>query len=284
MLGLLAQAGQGDHIYVEHLDERAHWGQDPIQDLSPRMDAYFAAARRGATVRILLNGGRFDADYMQNSESLITSAYANRVARDESLDLRAAVGDPTQYGIHNKMVLVWLDGIGGYAHVGSLNGTETASKTNRELAVQIHSDQVFLYLKRVFDWDWYVSNPLYMPLVTRAWSPPPPPVDYAVISEVLYDPPGVDEGSEWVEIYNPTNQPLDISAWYLGDVGPAGEFGSGLYTFPSGAVLPANGVILVARQAADVIGFIPDYEFIVAPLRNDPSVPDFEILLLSAVV
>ena len=63
------------------------------------------------------------------------------------------------------MVLVWLDGMGGYAHVGSLNGSETASKVNRELAVQLHSDQVFRYLKSVFDWDWCSSRPLYLPLV-----------------------------------------------------------------------------------------------------------------------
>ena len=110
--------------------------------------------------------------------------------------------------------------------------------------------------------------------MTQEWYPPGPPAGYPLISEVLYNPPGVDEGAEWVEVFNPTYLPVDLSAWYLGDAGPAGEFGSGLYRFPPGTPLPANGVILVARQAADVLGFTPDFEFLIDPLRDDPRVPN----------
>jgi hypothetical protein len=113
-----------------------------------------------------------------------------------------------------------------------------------------------------------------LPLVLSNWSAPEPPVGYPVISEVLYNPVGDADPDEWVEIYNPTGQPVDLSGWGLGDVGPAGEYGSGLYTFPAGAALPPGGVIVVARQAADVIGLTPDFEFVIDPLRNDPAVPD----------
>ena len=30
---------------------------------------------------------------------------------------------------------------------------------------------------------------------------------------------------EWVKIYNPTDQPVPLAGWYVGDVGPAGEYG-----------------------------------------------------------
>lgn len=274
LLGLLARAGEGGGVYVEALDERAHWGEDPDDDPSLRMEAFIAAARRGARVRILLNGGPFEAGYSENSENVAAAAYANALAYQESLDLKAVTGNPTQFGIHSKAVLVWLEGEGGYAHVGSLNGSETASKVNRELAIQIQSDEVYAYLKRIFDWDWYTSNPLYVPLVMRISSLPEPPVDHLVISEVLYDPSGAGEGDEWVEIYNPTAQAVDLSGWHLGDVGPAGEYGSGLYTFPAGSVLPVDGVILIARQAADVLWFTPHFEFLVDPKRDDPGVPN----------
>jgi len=66
---------------------------------------------------------------------------------------------------------------------------------------------------------------------------------------------------------------VDLSGWYLGDVGPGGEYGSGLYRFPSGAVLPAGGVIVVAQQAADV-GFKPDFEFLLDIYRDDTGVPN----------
>ncbi len=274
LLGLLARAGDGDQVYVETMDERAHWGENPTDDPSLRMEAYIGAARRGARVRILLNSGSFDADYYDSSQNDAAAAYANGVAHEEGLDLRAKTGDPTQLGIHNKMVLVWLDGEGGYAHLGSLNGSETSNKINREIAIQLRSDEVFGYLQQVFEWDWYISNPSYLPLVARDWSPPSPPVGYPLISEVLYNPSGVDEAGEWVEIYNPTDQPIDLSGWHLGDVGPAGEFGSGLYKFPPGAFLPGNGVLLIARQAADVAGFTPDFEFLVDTRPDDPRVPN----------
>jgi len=272
LLGLLARAGQGDRVDVEGLDERAHWGQDPLNDPSPRLEAYIDAARRGARVRILLNSGWFDADFYDEAQNRATADYANSMARQEHLDLIATTGDPTCYGIHNKMVLVWLDGQGGYAHLGSLNGGEMAHKTNRELAIQVHSDEVYAYLKRVFDWDWNISRPVYLPLIFSTWSPPEPPVDYPVISEVLYDPLGAGESDEWVEIYNPTEVGMDLSGWHLGDVGPGGEYGSGLYTFPPGTLLPAGGVLLIARQAEDVTGFTPDLEFLVDPLRDAPDV------------
>ena len=97
----------------------------------------------------------------------------------------------------------------------------------RELAIQIHSDDVFAYLKGVFYWDWHASHPMFLPVMACGWRPPEPPVGYPVISEVLYNPLGAGEGDEWVEIFNPTNQTVDLTSWYLGDVDSSGEFGSG---------------------------------------------------------
>jgi uncharacterized repeat protein (TIGR01451 family) len=276
LLGLLARAGVGDQVYVQALDERASWGDDPVTDPNPRIEALISAARRGARVRILLNSGSFDADYYDQTQNLAAVDYANSVARREKLSLVAIAGDPTQYGIHNKMVLVWLDDEGGYVHVGSLNGGETASKANRELVIQIRSDPLFHYLKRVFDWDWYACSPILLPLVMRGWAAPLPPVPYPLISELLYDPTGAAEGGEWVELFNPTRDTLDLSGWRLGDVGPAGEYGSGLYAFPPESILPPGGIFLVARQADDVVGFVPDFEFVIDPARNDPAVPDMQ--------
>ncbi len=66
-------------------------------------------------------------------------AYLVRTARDEGLDLEARLGDPTYLGLHNKMVLAHIGGR-GYVHAGSINGSEAASKINRELALQVQSD------------------------------------------------------------------------------------------------------------------------------------------------
>ena len=62
-------------------------------------------------------------------------------------------------GIHNKMVLVQLSNGSSYVHIGSLNGSETSSKVNRELAIQIQSNAAYRYLADIFDYDWQAPLP-----------------------------------------------------------------------------------------------------------------------------
>ncbi|MEE8391405.1 MAG: lamin tail domain-containing protein, partial [Anaerolineae bacterium] len=274
LLGLVKRAGAGDTVYVEQLYEHVDWGANPANDPNLRLEAYIDAARRDARVRILLNGGTFDQPFFQNTNTN-TVAYVNQIASAEGLDLQAAIGDPTGYGIHSKMVLVWLEGEGGYSHVGSINGSEGSSKINREIALQIRSDEVYHYLARVFETDWWLAHPVFLPLLLRDYAPPEAPVDYVVISEVMVrpyvgDPPG---NREWVELYNPTNHPIDLSNWSLGDAQAPKEYGSGTYRFPAGTEIPAQTTIVVAQQTADVT-FTPDFEFVIDPGRDDPAVPN----------
>jgi len=256
LLGLVARAGAGDRVYVEQLYEYPHWG-DPVSAPNLRLESYIAAARRGAAVRILLNGGTFGIKGFSLTDNVEAAARVNQIAQNEGLDLSAHLGDPTNYGIHNKMVLVDLGAKGKYVHVGSINGSESSSKVNREMALQVRSVALFDYLYRVFEYDWNYQ----------------PPLGHLLISELMYRPATNPLSGEWVELYNPTAAPVDLSGWYLGDVGPGGEYGSGLYRFPSGAVLPAGGVIVVAQQAADV-GFKPDFEFLLDIYRDDTGVPN----------
>ena len=254
LLGLVGRAGPGDAIYVEQLYEHLTWSDAA---LNPRLHAYLQAARRGARVRLLLNGGTFDLDHLPLTHNIETAAHVNEIAQLEGLDLSAHLADPTQYGIHNKMVLVDLGAEGKVAHVGSINGSETSSKVNREMALQVRSAALFDYLYALFEHDWRHQ----------------PPERHVLISEVLVNPRSLDTGKEWVELYNPTTADVDLSGWYVGDVGPGGEYGSGLYRFPAGSTLVAEGVILVAQQAADV-PFTPDYEVLIDPHRDDPAVPN----------
>ena len=257
LMGLLSRAGSGDEVCVEQLYEHRQWGSQGAPAPNPRLEAYVDAARRGARVRILLNGGSFDLDHLSLTQNIETAGYVNQIAQDEALDLSARLGDPTEYGIHNKMVLVDLGAGGKHIHVGSINGSETSSKVNREMALQLRSEEAFDYLYGVFEHDWSHQ----------------PPETHLLISEVMVDPSGDDTGQEWVELYNPTTANVDLSGWYVGDVGPDGEYGSGLYRFPQGATLVAEGLILLAQQAEDV-PFDPDYEFLIDPNRDTASVPN----------
>jgi cardiolipin synthase len=167
LLGLLARAGPGDLILTEQLYERLCWGAadcTPQEDPNPRLEAYLAAARRGATVRLLLDR-RFDDPSDPRSNGAVATTL-NAQAAAEGLALEVRLGNPTGNGLHGKLVLVQANGR-GWVHVGSLNGSEVSSKANRELALQVQSDAAFDYLRRVFDYDWAISQPrAFLPYLT----------------------------------------------------------------------------------------------------------------------
>jgi phosphatidylserine/phosphatidylglycerophosphate/cardiolipin synthase-like enzyme len=275
LLGLVAQAQDGDEVYVEQMYEYPNWGDD-ITAPNLRLRAYVDAARRGAQVRILLNSGMFDQEYVDLSKNITTTTTVNEVARQEELDLQARVGNPTLYGIHSKIVLVKLHNKGkAYSHVGSINGSEQSSKINREIAVQVESQNLYTELARVFQTDWNLAGPIFLPVVMRNYRA----ADHVVISEVLYDPYGsIDTGKEWIELYNPTSSAIDISDWSLGDAASDGEYGSGRYLFPDGTLLQPGGVVVIAQQAVSVT-FMPDFEFVVVPALDNPTVPNMNTIV-----
>lgn len=168
LLGLVGRAGAGDTLYVQQLQEPPYWGPidaSPGTDPNVRLEAYIAAARRGARVRLLLDRYFDDAAAPRNNAA--TVRYVNQIAAEEGLNLRAEQSNLTGIGIHNKMVLAQIDGA-GYVHVGSINGSEAANKINREVALQVQSDEAHAYLARVFELDWALSSPaVLLPLIIR---------------------------------------------------------------------------------------------------------------------
>lgn len=158
LLGMVARAGAGDTVIVEQLYENAYWGSsssNPTNDPNLRLEAYIAAARRGASVYLLLDSV-FD-DLADPRSNMATCGYVTGIAAAESLDLFCRRGNPTGTGIHNKMVLIKVAGQ-GWTHVGSINGSENSSKANRELAIQVKSTAAFDYLAKVFWHDWVLTG------------------------------------------------------------------------------------------------------------------------------
>jgi hypothetical protein len=61
-----------------------------------------------------------------------------------------------------------------------------------------------------------------------------------IINEVHYDPADVTKREEFIEFYNPTASPIDMSGWILDD---------GVdFTFPGGTIVPAGGYRVVAEN------------------------------------
>jgi cardiolipin synthase len=158
LLGLIGRAGAGDVVLVEQLYEQTYWGPEASSveaDPNPRLQAYIEAARRGATVRVLLDSYRDNANLDSPRSNLRTVEYLRALASLEGLDLDARRANPTGEGIHNKMVLARIGGQ-GWIVAGSLNGGEVSAKLNREMALLVGSDDAYDYLADVFWYDWNV--------------------------------------------------------------------------------------------------------------------------------
>lgn len=169
VLGLIARAGRGDTLLAEQLYEYPFWGSSastPGEDPNLRLEGYLAAARRGARVRLLLDS--FYDTFSNPRSNYATCAYVNTFA--PAYDVECRLGNPTGRGIHQKMILLRHEST-GFVHLGSINGSETSNKLNRELAVQVESPGAYEYWASVFEADWrttqFAPHRRYLPLLWR---------------------------------------------------------------------------------------------------------------------
>lgn len=169
LLGRLAQAGAGDTLLVEQLYEYPFWGpraSNAARDPNVRLEAYIGAARRGARVRILLDS--FYDVFSDPSSNWAACAYVNQFAA--RYDIQCRLANPTGRGIHLKLVALKQPS-GGWVHLGSINGSETSNKLNRELAVQVDSAEALAYWQSVFEADWGTTTLAphreFLPLIGR---------------------------------------------------------------------------------------------------------------------
>ncbi|MFH1502068.1 MAG: lamin tail domain-containing protein [Candidatus Eisenbacteria bacterium] len=89
-----------------------------------------------------------------------------------------------------------------------------------------------------------------------------------VINEIYANPPGTYDGAEFIELYNPTASPIDISGWVLTGTEYDGLCGGeDVWYFPPATTIAAGGYVIVAKDAHDGedgfyenFGFDPDFE------------------------
>jgi len=273
LLGLLKRAGDGDRIAVMQLDEPFTWTVDAgAAGLNPRLQTLVEAARSRAEVRVLLDS--YYDDPLAGDGNSATCLTLNAIAAQERLSLTCRLANVTGLGIHAKL---FLADVGGekWVHLGSINGTENSNKRNREVALQLRSAEAYEWALAVFDHDWSrghgpMIHRVLLPLVMRDYASP---ADYPLITEVFVNPKEENESAhEWVELYNP-GPAADIAGWTLGDAINAGDFGDGRYSFPVGAQLLHDQVIVAAACATNFAaenGRNPDYEW----TDCDPQVDD----------
>ncbi len=177
VLGLVARAGAGDVVRVAQLREPVWWGGGEAEGeiaRNPRLVASLDAARRGARVRVMLDGYFDDPEHPNSNAAAV--AWLRERAAAESLDLEARTANPTGRGLHAKVILVDRNPGGSHGaldperwiHVGSINGTEVASLVNREAALTILSAPAHDLLAEVFDTDFVRGfHPIWLPWAVR---------------------------------------------------------------------------------------------------------------------
>jgi hypothetical protein len=261
----ISRCGSNDQIDIEQLDEPPHWGasaSNPSADPNLRLEAAISAASRGCKVRILLDG-YFD-DPASPTSNAATVAYIESLRATSATlksNLEARLGNPTEAGIHNKMMLFEIDGH-RVVHVGSINGSELSNKANREIALQVESTAAYDYLHTMFEYDWSFRPRAYMPFFLRNIEAP---ANHLLISKVFYlGTPYVDE---WIQIYNPTPVTVTLGNYKIGDEeaqGGAGFGVDGMWQFPPGAKIGPGKKINIAGTFGGFynrFGYDPDFAF-----------------------
>jgi len=66
-----------------------------------------------------------------------------------------------------------------------------------------------------------------------------------IMSEIFLNPSGPDDGLEWIELYNVTNNDIDISDYKIAWGATAAYCGTKSYTIPSGTIIQANKRLLI---------------------------------------
>ena len=67
--------------------------------------------------------------------------------------------------------------------------------------------------------------------------------NHVVISEIIPDPAGTDVEHEWVELYNPTGESIDISGWKGGSTSYPDQF-----TIPEGTSIASHRFYLIGES------------------------------------
>ena len=140
-------ASASDHIWIEAFYVDEIWRDRP----NPFLEAAFDAARRGVSVRVLLDGSWSSVgDDSAGNDDIVERL--NRRARNESLDLAARLLEPRGQieRLHNKGVVV----DGRTVLVSSMNWALGSATENREIGIILDDPAVAGFFEAAFAADW----------------------------------------------------------------------------------------------------------------------------------
>jgi len=147
-------------------------------------------------------------------------------------------GDGNRYGHPHSEVLERLEGLA------------TILRTDLHGSIIMETDGIIYFLSQevTFVGDGPEPEPIPDPAPEPIPEPEPEPMAEpedtglnVVINEVEANPSGADAGNEWVELFNPLSEDVDIGGWMI--VTTHGRIES--FTFTSGTTIPGGGHLVV---------------------------------------
>jgi PKD repeat protein len=96
----------------------------------------------------------------------------------------------------------------------------------------------YLVTLTVFDGKYYVSDTITVEIYPKK----------ITINEFLPSPIGKDEEEEWIELYNDSDQIIDLSGWQLDDE----DGGSKPFVFPKNTLIAPNGYLVFPRTTTKI--------------------------------
>jgi cardiolipin synthase len=120
-------------------------------ELDPFLSAAVNASRRGVTVRILLDGSRYNDEGPADNDEV--AELVNTVAKAEKLPLSARILEPAAgnlEAVHTKGVIVDRE----IVMISSINWNANSPNFNREAGVILESPALGNYYSAVFEEDW----------------------------------------------------------------------------------------------------------------------------------
>ena len=115
-------------------------------NLSPFMTSILESAEKGARVRVLLDGSRYntESNRVDNDDAV---SYLNSIARERGYDLKAKLYHGKE--LHSKMFIA-----DNMVYIGSMNWNDNSLLRNREAGVLMVSSDVAEAMEKLFISDW----------------------------------------------------------------------------------------------------------------------------------
>ncbi len=158
-----------DTILVEQFYIDLHWGKRNADGSWPQLNPYLAAlidaARRGCSVKVLLDSSDYNIKFEDYNDNDDTVAYLNSLAETEELDIEARLvrsGTHIFTKVHTKGMVV----DGSKTLISSINWNENSCTRNREVGIIVENGEIADYFTQVFGYDWKDEMEKPRPVIT----------------------------------------------------------------------------------------------------------------------